>query len=249
MTVGMTFFDISESIASSTLIQHREQYANGYSTTYSDEAGGLQNPLELAKAHLSLLADGFVGQGSIIAESFAKSLAEKMCFTSIDQAFILWGAASAVIFSLAQFSLLSWTTQAVVDAAITGACITWTSRLTWQIAEDANLRWVVFLWAALMASGMALTAYGIFCGVGAILIDLCPLWLGLCTLGYGAMGIKMRSRSFTAAALVHGIGIFSVSFAPSWQFLASGLIMALTLFFFSVVPWDMRTVPTTGEPC
>lgn len=205
----------------------------------------MRDPLSLAKAHLKFLTTQLVVEGRVAAES----LAEKICFTYIDQAFILWGVASIVIFSMAQFSLLSWATQALIDAAITGACIASTSSLTWKIAKEESLRWVVFLWAALMAGGMALTAYGIFCGVGSILIDLCPIWLGLCALGYTVMGIKMRSYSFTSAAIIHGISIFGIALIPAWQFIASGLIMAITLFFFSVVPWDMRSVPATGEPC
>ena len=33
----------------------------------------------------------------------------RFCFTAIDQAFLLWGALTFVIFSLGQFSPLSWT--------------------------------------------------------------------------------------------------------------------------------------------
>ena len=237
----MTSFDISEASPLSALTSQPKPYANEQLA----QMIGMRDPLSLAKAHLKFLVSQLVAEGRVTAEN----LAEKVCFTYIDQAFILWGVASVAIFFIAQFSLLSWATQAVVDAAITGACIASTSSLTWKIAKEENLRWVVFLWAVLMAGGMALTAYGIFCGVGSILINLCPIWLGLCALGYTVMGMKMWSYSFTAAAIIHGIGIFSVSFVPSWQFLASGLIIALTLFFFSVVPWDMRSVPATGDPC
>ena len=237
----MTSFDISEANSISPIHPSTAPHANGRIAMVI----GMRDPLGLAKAHLKFLASQLVAEGQIVAEN----IAEKVCFTYIDQAFILWGVASIVIFSIAQFSLLGWATQATIDAAITGACIACTSGLTWKIAREENLRWVVFLWAALMSGGMVLTAYGIFCGVGVILIDLCPIWLGICALGYTAMGVKMRSYSFTAAAIVHGIGIFGISLVPAWQFLASGLVMALTLFFFSVVPWDMRSVPATGEPC
>ena len=181
-----------------------------------------------------------LSQLSAKGASFAEKLSASLGFTSIDQAFILWGVVSMVIFAIAQFSTIGWMTQAVIDAALTGACIACTSGLTWQVATIANLRWVVFLWAALMTVGMVLTTYGIFCGVASILINLCALWLGLCTLAYSVMGIKMRSYSFTGAALVHGAGIASLSQFPAWQFLVSGLVMALPLFFFSVVPWDMH---------
>lgn len=169
-----------------------------------------------------------------------------ICFTEIDLAFLVWGAITLFIFSLAQFSLMSWTMQAIIDAALTGAGIAVTSGLTWAIASCARLRWVVFLWAGLMSAGTVVTAYGVFysgIAYGGVLIlsNLCPLWLCLCAAGYGAMAIGMKSRCFTAACLVHGVAIIGLSDASSWQFFSSGLIMASTLFFFSVVPWDAET--------
>ena len=169
-----------------------------------------------------------------------------ICFTEIDKAFLVWGTITLFIFSLAQFSLMSWTMQAIVDAALTGAGIAITSRLTWAIASCASLRWVIFLWAGLMSAGTILTAYGVFysgTSYGGVLIlsNLGPLWLGLCAAGYGAMAIGIKSRCFTAACLVHGLAIIGLSDTPSWQFFSSGLIIALTLFFFSVVPWDAET--------
>ena len=169
-------------------------------------------------------------------------------FSELDQAFVAWGLAALLIFSLAQFSTLGWSTQAVLDASLTGATVAGTSGLTWQIAKIAQLRWVVLLWAVLMSLGMGITAYGIFCGVSLILINLCPLWLGLCALGYLAMAIGMRSRCFTACSLVHGLAIAGLTCYSDWQFFISGLVMALTLFFFSVIPWDMREV-ADSEPC
>ena len=136
--------------------------------------------------------------------------------------------------------MLSWPDQALVDAALTGLGIVSTSKLTWRLACSESLRWVVCLWAVLMMGGMIATAYGIFCGVGIILANLCLLWLSLCAAGYLAMGIGLRSRCFTAASLVHGFALIEVQLHPSDQFLVSGLVMAVTLFFFSVVPWDMR---------
>ena len=163
-----------------------------------------------------------------------------MTFTEIDQAFVLWGLATLVIFSLAQFSHMSWNHQAIVDAAITGAAIANTSGLTWPIAIIAKLRWVVCLWAVLMAIGVVLTAHGIFSGVGWILLNLCPLWLGLCAVGYAAMAVGMRSRCFAAAAIVHAFAALGIDHLSLYQFAGSGLVIALTLFFFSVVPWDMQ---------
>ncbi len=164
----------------------------------------------------------------------------RFCFTAIDQAFLLWGALTFVIFSLGQFSTLSWTAQSVLDAALTGLGIASTSGLTWAIAGHAKLRWVILLWAALTTAGSIVTANGIFYGNALILSNLCPLWLGLCAAGYGAMAIGMKSRCFTAACLVHLGAVAGLSYISGWYFFNSGLIMTSTLFFFSSVPWDVE---------
>ena len=131
-------------------------------------------------------------------------------------------------------------TQAVLDAALTGAGIAFTSGLNWALIDDARLRWVIFLWAGLMTLGMSVTAYGIYSSVSVLMVSLCPLWMGLCALGYGAMAVGMRSHAFTAACLVHALAIPMLSHQPSWQYLTTGLVISLTLLFFSVVPWDMQ---------
>ena len=211
---------------------------------------------DLRKASRPLRPEGYSGAlgmqdlGGLLRAHFRRELAviAGLCFTEIDRAFMLWGAIALLIFSLAQFSSLSWTTQAVLDAALTGAGIASTSGLTWPLATSERLRWVVGLWAVLMMSGMAVTAWGIFAGVAAILTHLCGLWLGLCAFGYGLMALGMRSRAFATASLVHVWAMATLSYQPAWQFLNSGLIMALTLFFFAVVPWDMAA-SETDSPC
>ncbi|MGB3298239.1 MAG: hypothetical protein WBA76_08205 [Phormidesmis sp.] len=180
-------------------------------------------------------------QFKCIAERLAMPF-PSVSFTELDQAFLVWGFIALTIFALPQFSGLSWTKQALIDAALTGLGIVSTAKLTWRLACSENLRWVVGLWTALMSGGMVATAYGIFYSVGIILANLCLLWLGLCTAGYLAMGVGLRSRSFTLASLVHGLAIMALQIHPAGQFFISGLVMSLTLFFFSVVPWDMRAV-------
>ncbi|MEO1637543.1 MAG: hypothetical protein AAFS04_20990 [Cyanobacteria bacterium J06631_9] len=163
-----------------------------------------------------------------------------ICFTKIDQAFIIWGLLCTAIFSFAQFSALSWTTQAIIDGFLTAVGVATTSGLTWKLASDEGLRWVIFLWAGLMSLGIVATTYGIFGGVAVILSHLCLLWLSLCVAGYGAMAVGMQSRSFSAACVFHVVAIAMLDYQPGWQFLNSGIVMATTLFFFSVVPWDMQ---------
>ncbi len=166
--------------------------------------------------------------------------------SELDQAFVWWGAIALTVFALGEFSQLSWTTQAVIDAALTGAGIAGTAGLTWLIACEAKLRWVVCLWAVLMMAGMIVTAGGIFGGIGTILANLCLLWVGLCAVGYGAMAWGMRSRCFSAASLIHSLAMVWLCRQPGSQFLTSGLVMGLTLFFFSIVPWDMRMAEADG---
>ena len=91
-----------------------------------------------------------------------------------------------------------------------------------------------------MSVAAIVTVYGIFYSSVLILSNLCLLWLGVCAAGYGAMAVGMQSRSFTAACLVHLAAIAGLEYAYSWQFFGSGLVMAMTLFFFAVVPWDMQ---------
>ncbi len=187
---------------------------------------------------------------SFLKHSRALKFCTSLCirFTEIDRAFLVWGVLTLIIFSLAQFSSINWTTQAILDAALAGAGIAITSGLTWAIASSAQLLWVIFLWAGLVSTGAIVTAYGIFCSDVWILSNLCLLWLGLCAIGYGVMAAGMRSRCFTAACLVHlGATIFFqkglvIEFLSitSWQFFYSGLVIASTLFFFSVVPWDRQ---------
>ncbi len=163
-----------------------------------------------------------------------------VCFSPIDQAFLVWGGLTLIIFLTGQFSSMSWMTQATLDAALTGAGIAWASGLNWTLIDDERLNWVIFLWAGLMTLGMSVTAYGIYGCVSAIMVSLCPLWMGLCALGYGAMAVGMRSHAFTAACLVHILAIPVLYHQPNWQYLTTGLVISLTLLFFSIVPWDMQ---------
>ena len=93
-----------------------------------------------------------------------------------------------------------------------------------------------------------LTAYGVVEGVVFILTNLCPIWLALCALGYGLMSVGMRSHAFTAASLVHSVAIIAMPFQAHWQLMDTGLVIAYTLFFFSVIPWDMQA-SETDNPC
>ena len=191
---------------------------------FRDESVGMPNIGGLLETHLRQRIQNWSG----------------FCFSFIDQAFLIWGGVTLVIFLTGQFSSVSWMIQAAFDAALTGAGIASTSGLVWSLIDDERLNWVIFLWAGLMTAGMVVTAYGIYGCISIIMVSLCPLWMGLCALGYGVMAVGMRSHAFTAACLVHTSAIALLYHQPSWQYLTTGLVISLTLFFFSVVPWDMQ---------
>ena len=115
--------------------------------------------------------------------------------------------------------------------------MTW---LAWFWVKVERFRWLIYLWSALVLIGLALTDYGIFMGSGIILSNLCPLWLMLCALGYGAMGLGMRSRTFLMVAALHSLAIPALSLAPAYQFSMTAIVMSSCLFFLAEVQWDMR---------
>lgn len=162
----------------------------------------------------------------------------KQHFTRIDQVFLVWGVISGCIFLTAQFLPISWVTQAVVGSVLTLAGVVAMTRLAWFWVQVERLRWLVYLWSGLMLLGVVATVWGIFHSVAFILMNLCALWLLLCTVGYLVMGLGMESRSFLAAALVHAAA--AVTLSPAWQFLTTAVVMAGSLFLFACVQWDMR---------
>jgi hypothetical protein len=50
----------------------------------------------------------------------------------------------------------------------------------------------------------------------------------------------MRSRAFILAGLLHLLGITILPYVGSLQFLATGIVMAVSLLLFAEVQWDMR---------
>jgi hypothetical protein len=166
-------------------------------------------------------------------------------YTRIDQVFLLWGAIAAAIFTTAQFFPISWQSQAIVWSVLTLAGTAGMAYLTDFWVKVEKLRWVVYLWAGLMGLGLVLTDWGIFWGIGSILMYLCPLWLGLSALGYIGMGLGMRSRTFVLAGMYHLLGIGLLPYASAWQFLLTGLIMASCLLILAELQWDMRYRPVS----
>jgi hypothetical protein len=91
-----------------------------------------------------------------------------------------------------------------------------------------------------MVAGVVVTDLSIFLSWGEILMRLCPMWLGLSALGYFWTAIGMRSRAFLLTSIVHLIGIALLPYVGGWQFLTTGLVMAVNLLMLAGVQWDMR---------
>lgn len=161
-------------------------------------------------------------------------------YTRIDQVFVLWGLISAVIFFTAQFSPIDWITQAIFWSMLTLVGTVVMGFLTYFWVQVEKLCWVLYTWIFLMLGGVVITDYAILSSWVPVLINLCPLWLGLSAIGYICTGFGLRSRAFIVSGLFHLLGIAILPYFLGWQFLATGLIMTLNLLIFAETQWDMR---------
>jgi len=162
-------------------------------------------------------------------------------YTRIDQVFLLWGWIVGLIFLTPQvFPTFAWTHQAFLGSVLSVVGMVGMAAFAWYWVTVERLSWLIYLWGLVVLVGLAVTNYGIFGGVGVILMNLCPLWLGLCSVGYGLMGIGLRSRTFLLASSLHLAAIGGLQWVPTHQFLATAIVMAGTLFVLAEVQWDMR---------
>jgi hypothetical protein len=162
-------------------------------------------------------------------------------YTRIDQVFLMWGIVCTVLFLVPQFVPLSWTVQAGIATVLTIVGAYNTVSLSWYWVTVEQLRWVVYLWVALVLLGIGLTNLGLFGGFWLLLTYLCPLWLGLCAVGYLITAWGLRSRAFLGSSLVHLLGIVILPHIQPWQYLVTGLISAGTLFLLAETQWDMQS--------
>lgn len=161
-------------------------------------------------------------------------------YTRIDQAFILWGLISLIIFATAQFFPISWHTQALCWSILTLIGIFLMVMLTDFWAKVEKLLWVVYFWAGLNVFALIITDLAIFLGWPSILISLCPLWLGITAVGYLATGIGLSSRALFFIGIVQLLGIFILPYTSGWQFLFTGVLMGGSLLILAELQWDMR---------
>lgn len=162
-------------------------------------------------------------------------------YTRIDQVFLLWGWITGIIFTTPQFfPAMSWSHQALWWSTLTTIGVVAMTGLAWFWVKVERFRWLIYLWSGLMLAGLAVTDYGIMTGNGLILARLCPLWLTICALGYGLMGVGMRSRTFLLVALVHLAALPIIPLVMGYQFLATAIVISGSLFLLAEVQWDMR---------
>lgn len=163
-------------------------------------------------------------------------------YTRIDQACLLWGVISAIIFVTAQFAVLDWRSQALLWSGLTlmGTTVMIGLASHWTAIKPLNQ--IIAAWVILMVSGLILTDLSIFLSWSQVLVQLCPLWLGLSALGYLYTGLKMRSRAFFLVSLIHLIGILALSYAGAWQFLLTGILTGLSSILLAELQWDSEGV-------
>lgn len=163
-------------------------------------------------------------------------------YTKHDQACLLWSVITAVIFASAQFLPISWITQVTIAAALTGLGIAGMAALTWQFSILERLGWILGGWVFLMVTGAVLTCASIFYGWGQVLMNICPLWLGLSAIGYGLTGLRMRSRLFLVMSLLHVGAIALLPYTQGWQPLLTGFVISGSTFLIAEFQWDAEGV-------
>ncbi|WP_223257334.1 hypothetical protein [Phormidesmis priestleyi] len=163
-------------------------------------------------------------------------------YTRIDQACLLWGIISIIIFLTAQFAPIDWATQAFFWSGLTllgtGAMIKLSEK--WATIEPLNH--IISAWIFLMLAGLVLTDLSIFWGWAPILTQLPLLWLALNAFGYLYTGVKMRSRAFLLICFVHLLAIATLSYVGVWQFLETGIVIGLSAVLLAELQWDSSGV-------
>lgn len=153
-----------------------------------------------------------------------------------------WGILAAVIFAAVQFLPLSWTTQAMIASVLTGFGCVSMAWLTWRYTHVDRLAWILYTWLGLMLIGATITDLSFWCGWGRVLMQLCPLWLGLCSIGYIVTGLGMRSRLILLCSVVHFLTIALLPLAGPWQALLTGAVISGCVIALAEFQWDSNGV-------
>jgi hypothetical protein len=159
-------------------------------------------------------------------------------YTRFDQACLVWGVLSAIIFTTAQFLAVNWLWQAVWWSLLTALGLVATIILTPDWVRQEGKGWIVDSWSVLMGLGLILTDLGILYTWGMILTYLCELWLMLVALGYIFTSFGLRSRTLLLTGLLHAASIALLPCVGTWQFLTTGIIMSLGSLGLAQLQWD-----------
>ena len=163
-------------------------------------------------------------------------------YTRHDQACLLWGFLSTLIFAAVQFLPISWLTQALYLTTLTGVGIIAMLGLTLYLSSEKQFAQVLVCWFLLMFVGIVVTDLSVFLGWGYVLGSICPLWLVLSGIGYFLTGIVLRSRMFLILCLIHIVGLWLLSYVGIWQPLTTGLIIGFCVFLVAELQWDTKGV-------
>ncbi|MDJ0660167.1 MAG: hypothetical protein QNJ42_11855 [Crocosphaera sp.] len=168
-------------------------------------------------------------------------------YSCLDQVCLIWGLIVSAIFVTAQFAPISWTTQAIAWSILTVAGTLSMMILTHFWVKQRQLNWILYTWVILMVGGVTVTDCSIFFGWGFILTNLSHLWLGLCSLGYMITGLGLNSRALLLVGSGHLLGIFILPHVIGWQFLATAMIMVLSLLVLAETQWDINVSQTSKD--
>lgn len=164
-------------------------------------------------------------------------------YTRIDQACLLWGIISTLIFVTAQFLTIDWQTQAFLWSGLSLLGTIAMTKLSQCWRSIKPLKDVIDAWVILMIAGVTITDLSVFLGWGEILARLCPLWLGIDAIGYIYTGIRMQSRAFMFIGLLNFAAIALLPYVSVWQFLTTGLVTGISAILVAELQWD------SGEVC
>ena len=171
---------------------------------------------------------------------FRHSVLGYAIYTRVDQVCLLWGVLALLMFAAAPVSQVGWQQLALAWSGLTVMGVASMIAMVSFWARVERLMWLVYSWSVLMLLGTAVTDWGVFGSVGSVLLNLCPLWLGLCAIGHGLTGWGMRSRAFLWLAGGHGLAALIITQLGSWQYVATGVIISGSLLVLAQLRWDMR---------
>ncbi|MEC4868516.1 MAG: hypothetical protein SAJ11_20775 [Jaaginema sp. PMC 1078.18] len=161
-------------------------------------------------------------------------------YTRFDQACLVWGLLSGIIFIAAQFLAIDWLWQAVWWSVLTIIGLAATLAIVPDWVYQDRKGWIIHSWTLLMGTGLILTDLGIIYSWSWILTNLCQLWLIVVALGYVLTGLGLRSRTLIIIGTIHVASIVLLPYVATWQFLFTGIIMSLGSLALAQLQWDCK---------